>query len=232
MQDCNPDFRKDCHRKRWKTVCRRSRFSALPNRPGLNHASAMQKATPLILVLVLAVTATFLSLALERRPVLRGRPGCGSGRRGAETAEIPALRRAGPHRQDGHRRRQGHAAPMAAGGIRHRAGFRRDLRLAGERHALHHLSEQRAAEARFAAPAHRRRLADGGGRPARPRPFPRTHGLQRHETFHRRGTRAAHAAARHRLRRARQCLHLVRRDGLHARPAGPHGRHARSSPSP
>jgi len=40
----------------------RMRFSALPNHPGLNHAPAMQKATPLILVLILAITAAFLSL--------------------------------------------------------------------------------------------------------------------------------------------------------------------------
>jgi zinc protease len=38
------------------------RFSALPNRPQLKHAEVMPKATPLVLILVLAVTATCLSL--------------------------------------------------------------------------------------------------------------------------------------------------------------------------
>ncbi len=37
-------------------------FSALPNPPLLNHAAAMQKATPLFLVLIIAATAGFLSL--------------------------------------------------------------------------------------------------------------------------------------------------------------------------
>ena len=53
----------------WKwALSPRLRFSALPNRQGLKHAGAMQKATPLVLILVLAVTAAFLSLRTNVAP--------------------------------------------------------------------------------------------------------------------------------------------------------------------
>jgi zinc protease len=44
------------------------RFSALPNPLAVNHARPMQKATPLILVLILAVTAGILSVRSHRPP--------------------------------------------------------------------------------------------------------------------------------------------------------------------
>ena len=47
------------------------RFSALPSGRRLNHLPAMQKATPLILVLFLAVTATILSVRSHKVPVTR-----------------------------------------------------------------------------------------------------------------------------------------------------------------
>lgn len=45
------------------------RFSALPNPPTVNHLPGMQKATPLILVLILAVTAGILSVRSPKPPV-------------------------------------------------------------------------------------------------------------------------------------------------------------------
>ena len=108
---------------------------------------------------------------------------------------------------------------MAAGIIRHHARSQGGLRSAAQRHALSDLSEQRATGTHFAAPAHRRGLIDGSGGPTRPRPFPRAHGFQWHQTSHRRRTRATHATPRHRLRCSRKCLHLLRRNRLYARPA-------------
>ena len=192
-------------------------FQRCQTGPASTTLAAMQKATPLILVLILAVTATFLSLRSQQRPPLHSAAGRS---KTLARSRNPRIRRrqasATADASDG----QGDAHALAAGGIGHRAGYRRHLRHPRKRPALHHLSEHRAAQARFAAPAHRRRLADGGGRPARTRPFPRTHGFQRHQKLLRRRSHSAHAAARHRLRRPCQCLHLLRRDGLHARPAG------------
>lgn len=65
------------------------RFSALPNQPGLKHAAAMQKATPLILVLTLAATAAFLSLR-EKKPAPVKTPTAAAVAEAPKPAEIPA----------------------------------------------------------------------------------------------------------------------------------------------
>ena len=108
---------------------------------------------------------------------------------------------------------------MAACIIQHRARSQGSLRSVAQRHALSDLSEQRATEPHFATPAHRRGLIDGSRGSTRSRAFPRAHGFQWHQTSHRRRTRATHAASRHRLRCSRKCLHLLRRDRVHARSA-------------
>ncbi len=59
------------------------RFSALPNPLAVNHLTGMQKATPLILVLILAVTAGILSLRSPKPPVAVSSPVVG-------TASAPA----------------------------------------------------------------------------------------------------------------------------------------------
>ncbi len=53
-------------------------------------------------------------------------------------------------------------------------------RHAAQRHALCDHEERHPAGPGIAAPAHRCRLTDGEGRPARPRPFHGAYGVQRH----------------------------------------------------
>lgn len=59
------------------------RFSALPNPLAVNHLTGMQKATPLVLVLILALTAGILSLRSPKPPVAVSTPVLG-------TASAPA----------------------------------------------------------------------------------------------------------------------------------------------
>ena len=115
---------------------------------------------------------------------------------------------------------------MAAGELRHRAGSLGGVRAFGKRDALHDPAQRGAAEPPFPAPAHRGGITDGGGRPTRRRPFPGAHGFQRHQTPQgRQHPDPRDADTRHRFRRARQRLHVLRRDRLHARPARPETGH-------
>ena len=113
---------------------------------------------------------------------------------------------------------------MAPCKLRHCARCQGGLWATAQRHALPHLPEQRTARSHFAATAYRRWFLNGSRRPTRARAFPRAHGFQRHQKSHRGRAHPSHATPWHRLRCPRECLYVVRRNGLHARPAGHVGR--------
>ena len=104
-------------------------------------------------------------------------------------------------------------------------------RAAGQRAPLLHPPQRPAGQSGVAAAGRQRRLGVRRRRSARARAFPRAHGVQRHRELQ---ARRAHQLSRNHRRAlwsARQRLHLVRRDGLHARCADRQARLRRSRPA-
>ena len=142
---------------------------------------------------------------------------CPSGRR------RPARRRPLFRRLGGPRRRRGAGRPavqaLGPERQRHSRRFRRPLRRPAQRHALRDHEERHPSGSGLAAPADRRRLADGERRPAGSGPLHGAHGLQRHDERARERTAAHPGAPGPGLRRRHQRLHQLRPDRLYAGPA-------------
>ena len=90
-------------------------------------------------------------------------------------------------------------------------------RAAAERPALFPAAEQPAGKARLDAAGRERRRDPGGSGPARPRAFPRAHGVQRHRALQAGRAGVVPRIDRRAVRPARQRVDVVRRDHLHAR---------------
>ena len=99
---------------------------------------------------------------------------------------------------------------------------------AAERPQVLHPPERAAGEARVAAAGGEGRIARGSRRPAGARAPHRAHGVQRQRPFQAGRARQLLRVGRRAARPARQRLHELRRDGLHARPADRPGRRRRA----
>ena len=94
--------------------------------------------------------------------------------------------------------------------------FRDHGRPAAERAPLLRAREPEAGEARRAAAGRQSGIDPRRRRPARAGAFRRAHGVQRHAELSAAGRNRVHAVARDEVRRARERVHGVRRDGLPA----------------